>query len=146
MKAIAEEDIQKQETVPVRNKRILIIDDNEDLIEVFETILEMNDFVVLTARGGAEALSLLLGIGKLDLILLDMQMEEMSGPEFLKLFEKSQPKLFESVPVVFLSGMDKIPQSKAVGFIRKPLADIDTFLETVDRFIEVGNGLIQYKH
>ena len=146
METAAETNVHKQEVVPPRSKRILIIDDNEDLVETFRTILEMNDFVVLAAGGGAEALTLLSDTENLDLILLDMKMGEMSGPEFLKLFEEKQPKLFENVPVVFLSGMDKVPESKTVGFIRKPLVDIDTFIETVDRFIEAGNSRIQYKH
>lgn len=146
MKATTETTICKQKVVPVRNKRILIIDDSADLIEIFRTILEMNDFVVLEARSGEEALALLSDIEKLDLILLDMQMGEMSGPKFLELFEKEQPEVFKNVPVVFLSGMDKIPASKAVGFIRKPLASIDLFLETVDRFIETGVSTSPYKH
>ncbi|MBC7690196.1 MAG: response regulator [Methylotenera sp.] len=143
MKSTTEANIQIQEAVPARNKRILIIDDNEDLIETFRTILEMNDFVVLSAHGGEEALALLTDIEKLDLILLDMQMGEMSGPEFLELFEKTQPEVFKNVPVVFLTGMDKIPASKAVGFIRKPMADIASFLEAVERFIETGVGRSQ---
>ena len=146
MKTTAETNVMKENEATARNKRILIIDDNEDLIETFRTILEMNDFVVLAARGGEEALALLSDIEKLDLILLDMQMGEMNGPEFLELFEQEQPEVFNSVPVVFLSAMNKIPASKAVGFIRKPMASIKTFLEAVDRFIEAGVGRSQYKH
>ena len=146
MKTTTKTQVHKQEAVPARNKRILIIDDNEDLIEVFRTILEMNDFVVLDARSGEEALALLSDVEKLDLILLDMQMGEMSGPEFLELFEKKQPEIFKNVPVVFISAMNDIPASKAVGFIRKPMVNIDTFLEEVDRFIEIGVGRSPYKN
>ena len=146
MNTTAEANIQKQDAVQAKNRRILIIDDSPDILECLQTILEMNDFDVLAATGGEAALSLLSNIETLDLILLDMCMGEMSGPEFLKLFEKTQPKLFAKVPVVFLSGMDKIPESKAAGFIRKPLPDIDTFLESVDCFIKAGNGRLQFKH
>ena len=146
MTTIEEADIHNPEVIPARSKRILIIDDNEDLIETFRTILEMNDFVVLAAHGGEEALALLSDVEKMDLILLDMQMGEMSGPQFLEVFEKEQPEVFKNVPVVFLSAMNEIPASKAVGFIRKPMVDIDTFLEAIDRFIETGVGRSQYKH
>lgn len=146
MKTTADANVMKENEATARNKRILIIDDNEDLIETFRTILEMNDFVVLAARGGEEALALLSDVEKMDLILLDMQMGEMSGPQFLEVFEKEQPEVFKNVPVVFLSAMNEIPASKAVGFIRKPMVDIDTFLEAIDRFIETGVDRSQYKH
>ena len=67
-----------------------------------------------------------------------MQMDEMSGPEFLLMLEEKLPALVRSVPVVFLTGMDMTPTSKAAGFIRKPIQDIPQFLKTTQRFIESG--------
>ncbi len=83
------------------------------------------------------ALSLLEKIALPDLILLDMRMEDMSGPEFLLDLEEKRPDIIESVQVVFVTGLEEVPASRAIGFLRKPY-DIDTLLEAVHRFIEMG--------
>jgi CheY-like chemotaxis protein len=128
--------IQKQLSTLIKKKSILIIDDTADLLDVQKTILEMDNFEVFTAQSGTEALKVLAQIDQPDLILLDVQMEDMSGPEFLDLLEKKMPEIMKAVPVVFLTGMDNVPKEKVVGFIRKPF-DIEMFLEEVHRFIDM---------
>ena len=66
-----------------------------------------------------------------------MTMPDMSGPEFLLLLEEKLPEILKNVPVVFFTAMDKVPLSKATGFIRKPFV-FDNFLEAVAGFIENG--------
>lgn len=134
-----------QEGSSTRKKRILVVDDNADFLGLNRTVLEMEDYEVFTAQSGCDGLTLLAKIAHLDLILLDIQMGDMSGPQFLLEFEEKQPEIFENVPVVFLSGMDKVPASKAVGFIRKPF-DLDKFLAAVHSFIEMGTSGSRYKH
>ena len=51
--------------------------------------------------------------------------------------EEKRPEIIENVPVVFVTGMDKVPASKAVGFIKKPFNN-DKFLEAIQGFIERG--------
>ena len=126
-------------------KTILVVDDSADLLNLNRIILEMEDYKVFTARSGSEALSALSQIELPDLILLDMQMEDMSGSEFLVKLEETRPEIIENVPVVFVTGMDNVPASKATGFIRKPI-DIDNFLEAVRRFIEMGVGHARIRH
>jgi CheY-like chemotaxis protein len=128
--------IQKQLSTLIKKKSILIIDDTADLLDVQKTILEMDNFEVFTAQSGTEAFKVLAQIDQPDLILLDVQMEDMSGPEFLDLLEKKMPEIMKAVPVVFLTGMDNVPKEKVVGFIRKPF-DIEMFLEEVHRFIDM---------
>ncbi|MBI2522657.1 MAG: response regulator [Bdellovibrio sp.] len=118
---------------------ILIVDDNVDHLRLHKILLEMADYEVFTAQSGNEALSFLSKNDAPDLILLDMRMEDMSGPEFLRQLEEKLPKILQMVPVVFLTAMDQVPESKAVGFIRKP-TEMDKFLEAVNRFIETGVG------
>jgi FixJ family two-component response regulator len=48
-----------------------------------------------------------------------------------------RPEIIDEVPVVFLTGMDEVPKSRAVGFIRKP-ADTGKFLKAIRAFIEMG--------
>jgi CheY-like chemotaxis protein len=118
-------------------KTVLVIDDNEDLLDLSKTMLELEDFQVFTALGGDQALALLEDIHAPDLIFLDLKMEEMSGPEFLEKLEQRMPEILETVPVVFLTGMDRVPETKAAGFIRKPI-DVSAFLAATRRFIETG--------
>lgn len=145
IKATDETNIHAQERARAVKKTILIVDDNTDLLQLNKAVLEIDDYEVFTALGGRAALALLSKIDAPDLILLDLCMEGMSGPDFLVLLEEEMPEIIKAVPIVFLTGMDNVPESKAVGFIRKP-AEIDDFLEAVHRFIEAGTGHVPYKH
>ena len=118
---------------------ILIIDDSVDILNVQRLLLEKSGFDVLTAESGSEALTLLNTIAQPSLILLDMQMDDMTGLEFLETLEEKNPNIIDRVPVVFLSGTDAAPKSKAIGFIRKPF-DMHDYVDKVQRFIELGAG------
>jgi CheY-like chemotaxis protein len=117
-------------------KQILVVDDCEDMIELQRTILESEGYTVLTAQSGSEAYVLLSQNEKMDLILLDMVMKDMSGSEFLDFLQEKNPDLLDGVPVVFVTGMDQVPKSRNVGFVQKPIADINKFLITIHQFIE----------
>jgi two-component system response regulator AtoC len=113
---------------------ILIIDDNADVLSVEKLILEHGGHQVLTAGSGAQALDLLSQIKRPQLILLDMQLGDMSGIDFITQMEEKWPNITNDIPVVFLTGMDEVPKCKAAGFIRKPV-DIDSLLESVGHYI-----------
>lgn len=130
----------------VPRKSVLVIDDTADLLNLLKTVLEIDDYKIFTAQSGLEAFELLSEINNPDLILLDMKMEGMSGSEFLTMLEEKRPDLVQEVPIVFLTGMNEVPKSKAVGFIRKPINDIDTFLKDIHRFIELGTGYSYHAH
>lgn len=114
---------------------VLLIDDNLDTLELGRAVLEMDGFQVRTADRGTQALAMLTDHALPDLVLLDMQMADMDGPAFLKLLELKLPRVLANVPVVFYTGMDEVPQSKASGFIRKD-GDIEQFLSSVHGFIK----------
>ena len=140
------------ETFPVNSskklgstkKSILTIDDSEDTLNLHKIMLESQGYEVFTAASGTEALALLPKIDKPDLILLDMQLGDMTGMQFLTFLENKIPQAVEDVPIVFISGIDEIPKSKAVGFIRKPI-DMALFLKIVHSFIQAG-ATSSYKH
>jgi CheY-like chemotaxis protein len=127
-------------------KSVLVIDDNEELRTLLRTVLEIDDYEIYTAQSGIEALKVLSEINRPDLILLDVKMENLSGPDFLTMLEEKIPSVVGAVPIVFLTGMDKVPKSKAVGFIRKPIDDIDLFLKDIHRFMELGTGHTHNAH
>ena len=122
---------------PTRKKRILVIDDNVDLLRLNRLILEQEAYDVVTACSGFRALDLLGKIDPPDLILLDMRMEDMSGLEFLLTLEQKHQEIVKTVPVVFLTAVDHVPESKAVGFIKRPIA-LDKFLDRIYQFIKNG--------
>ena len=118
-------------------KRILVIDDNLEHLLLDKTILEMQGLEVFTAQSGKDGLAILSEIDRPNLILLDVHMGDMSGPEFLQALEEQKPEIIECVPVVFLTASDTVPPSRAVGFIRKPM-ELDQFLLDVQHFMEMG--------
>src|SRR6266496_6032585 len=80
-------------------KRILVVDDDENILSLERTILEQKGFEVTAAAGGGEALKLLAG-QVFDLVLLDVMMPEIDGFTVCRKI-KEDPRL-KDVPVIFL--------------------------------------------
>ena len=66
-----------------RNKKVLIIDDDPDTIELMKRILRLADFDVASARTGSDAVTIAEKIQP-DIILLDLMMPEVDGRLTLK--------------------------------------------------------------
>jgi DNA-binding response OmpR family regulator len=66
-----------------RNKKVMIVDDDPDTIELMKRILRLADFDVASARNGADAVSIAEKIQP-DIILLDIMMPEIDGRDTLK--------------------------------------------------------------
>ncbi len=78
--------------------KVLVVDDEEDIIEVIQDRLEAYGFTVATAGTGLEALKRL-SMEKFDGIFLDIRMPEMSGIEALEEIRKNGLK----IPVIILT-------------------------------------------
>ncbi len=124
--------------IPSRQS-VLIIDDSVDQLAVQQLVLEMDGFDVSTAQTGQEALNILSEQLQPQLILVDMQMDGMSGIEFLKRLEIEQPLVIQKVPVVFFTALSEVPESKAAGFIQKPV-DNNSFINAVHGFLKMGSS------
>lgn len=72
-------------------KRVLVVDDEEDLCEILRFNLESEGYIVDTANSAEEALAL--KITDYDLILLDVMMGEISGFKMAKIL-KQNPRNF----------------------------------------------------
>ncbi|MCL1473550.1 response regulator [Argonema antarcticum] len=85
----------------MRQKRILVIDDEDDIREIVQFSLEtMGGWEVITAVSGSEGLALALTQAP-DVILLDVMMPDMNGPT---LFEKLQANIAtQHIPVILLT-------------------------------------------
>jgi CheY-like chemotaxis protein len=84
-------------------KRILLIDDDEDMLAMTGRWLEKGGYEVMKAASGKEALDKI-SSDRPDLILLDYAMPEMDGPAVLAAI-RSNPDT-KDIPVVYRTGMD----------------------------------------
>lgn len=79
--------------------RILVVDDEMDICEILKFNLENNGYSVDTANSGEEALAM--PIGKYDLFLLDVMMDDMSGFSLASLIRKSPD--CAATPIIFIT-------------------------------------------
>lgn len=118
--------------------RVLLVEDDQDVSEVLQTMLQVLGFQVSSATSAAEALEK--GEEKFDLLLLDMAMPEMSG---VKLKELLDQKRQEKTPSLVMTAhlMSPEEQHEDVMFLPKPF-DIDALesamKSTLRRRPEVG--------
>jgi DNA-binding response OmpR family regulator len=120
--------------------KIMVIDDQEDILDMVKLILEEAGFVVLTMLSGHEALQLIYR-EKPNLILLDIMMPDLDGLELLKILKIEESTA--GIPVVMLTAKvearDKMAamRDKAADYICKPFQP----QELVDRVKAVlGKG------
>ena len=83
-------------------KRILIVDDEEDLCEILKFNLEMEGYAADTANSAEEALAM--NLGTYDLLLLDVMMGEISGFRLANMLKK-QPET-AAIPIIFITARD----------------------------------------
>lgn len=81
--------------------RVLVVDDSSIIRRVVEQILEVLGHEAVPAADGADALEALRATQGIELILLDWNMPEMSGIEFLRTI-KADPEL-KDLPVIMLT-------------------------------------------
>ncbi len=104
--------------------KILIVDDDKDLLDVLQRILEKQDFTVRTLSDGNQAVNVALAFQPA-LIILDIMLPDVEGTKLLEKI-KSQPSLSQ-VPVIFFTGKNKSTDiaegldSGADDYIVKPL-------------------------
>lgn len=118
-------------------KVILVVDDSLTIRKALSSILEKNDYRVVTAEDGAQALKKL-NEAVPDLVLLDITMPWMDGYEVCRNIK--QKALTRKVPVVMLSGKDGLfdrVRGKLAGcndYVTKPF-DPDALLKTLKKYL-----------
>ncbi len=118
-------------------KTVLIVEDNELNMKLFHDLLEAHGYHTVGTRNGIEALSLARE-HKPNLILMDIQLPEVSGLEVTKWLKEDDT--LKSIPVVAVTAFamkgdeEVIRQGGCEAYIYKPIS-VTSFLETVRRFI-----------
>jgi CheY-like chemotaxis protein/two-component sensor histidine kinase len=118
-----------------RQLNVLVIDDDDHVRAALEQRLTAASMEVVACADGLEALARLRAGLSPDLIVLDLQMPEMSGWEF-RVEQKKVPE-WATIPVIVLSG-DHSAQAEAIdatAYLTKPL-EADVLISTVQRVCE----------
>jgi len=121
-------------------RRILVVDDHRDILDLAATVLSGAGYAVSTASSGVGALDLL-AEEEFDLVLLDINMPHMDGWETLRLIRAERS--MDGLPVVMFSikgeVRDKVHgmQEGALDYITKPF-EIDELLQRVSRVFEAS--------
>jgi diguanylate cyclase (GGDEF)-like protein len=106
-----------------KKANILIVDDVASNIAILHEFLQ-DEYKIKAAKSAKEALKVLQGDDKIDLILLDVEMPEMNGYELCKILKNDS--LTNSIPVIFVTARAEIKDEEygfnigAVDYIVKP--------------------------
>ncbi|HEY2946745.1 MAG TPA: response regulator [Vicinamibacteria bacterium] len=122
-------------------KKILVVDDEDDILHFLELVLREKGYDVATASGGHEALTKA-QLEQPNLILLDIMMPQMDGWEVLKLLRVDEETA--DIPVAMLSARteakDRVQglQEGAIDYICKPFSLQDLLVKIETIFDQVG--------
>ena len=125
-------------TAPSMQKTILVVEDNELNMKLFNDLLEAHDYRVVQTRDGLSALELARK-HKPDLILMDIQLPEVSGIEVTKWLKEDDE--LKSIPVIAVTAFamkgdeQKIREGGCEAYISKPISVV-SFLKTIDGFLK----------
>ncbi len=121
--------------------KILLIEDEESLRELYRKNLMSRNYEVETANDGGDAL-VKLTQSKPDVIILDILMPNLNGIEVLKIL-KEDPKL-KKIPVLMLTAVSEINKMKecleigAIGYITKG-SSADEIVHKVNMILDMFN-------
>ncbi|MCK5576119.1 MAG: response regulator [Sphingomonadales bacterium] len=119
-------------------KKILIVEDNDLNMKLFCDLLEAHGYETIQTKDGMMAIDLARE-HRPDLILMDIQLPEVSGLEVTKWIKEDDD--LASIPVVAVTAFamkgdeEKIRDGGCEAYIAKPIS-IGEFLETVQKFTE----------
>lgn len=106
----------------MKSKKILIVDDQSEVLEFLSEELEMEGHDVIKANCGADAFKALQSIKDIDLMISDVEMPNMNG---LALLDKVNQEIPHHPPVFFMTGVcpekrDVLLEKGAVEVLLKP--------------------------
>ena len=85
-------------------KKILVVDDDPDILDALTMILESQDYIVVTAQNGVEGLANLKAEMP-DLMILDLLMPKMDGFRVLKELQDPRWSKYKSIPILILTSV-----------------------------------------
>ena len=122
----------------VMPKKVLIVEDNELNMKLFNDLLEAHGYETLQTKDGFKALELAREHTP-DLILMDIQLPEVSGLEVTKWLKDDDD--LSTIPVVAVTAFamkgdeERIREGGCEAYLSKPIT-VATFIETVRQFLD----------
>ena len=125
--------------------KILVVDDDPDILDALTMILESKGYEVITAQNGIEALANLKA-EKPDLMILDLLMPKMDGFAVCKELQDPRWSKYRDIPILVLTSVREEASRRRYeletgleldvdDYVEKPMAP-DILLERVDRLIK----------
>ena len=118
-------------------KRVLIVEDNELNMKLFRDLLQAHGYATLESRDGLDALKMARA-ERPDLILMDIQLPEVSGLEVAKWIKEDEE--LRDIPIIAVTAFamkgdeEKIRAGGCEAYLAKPIS-LTNFLETVERYL-----------
>ena len=128
---------QDRSSVQPASKTVLIVEDNELNMKLFNDLLEAHGYFTLQTKDGVEALRMA-RTHRPDLILMDIQLPEVSGLEVTKWLKEDDD--LRSIPIIAVTAFamkgdeQKIRDGGCEAYIAKPIS-VASFMSTVERFL-----------
>jgi two-component system cell cycle response regulator DivK len=119
------------------SKTVLIVEDNELNMKLFQDLLEAHNFKTVQTRNGREVLNLAKE-HKPDLILMDIQLPEISGLDVTRMLKEDDA--LKSIPVIAVTAFamkgdeQKIRDGGCEDYISKPISVTD-FLDVIKKYL-----------
>jgi len=118
-------------------KKVMIVEDNELNMKLFRDLIEATGYETVRTRNGLEALDLARA-HRPDLILMDIQLPEVSGLEVTKWLKEDDD--LHSIPVIAVTAFamkgdeERIRQGGCEAYISKPIS-VPKFIETIKSYL-----------
>ena len=119
------------------NKKVLIVEDNELNMKLFHDLLEAHDIDTVQTREGKLAFDMA-EKHRPDLIIMDIQLPEISGLEITK--QLKQDEALKSIPVIAVTAFamkgdeQKILDGGCEDYIAKPIS-VSRFIEVIQKYL-----------
>ena len=117
-------------------KRVLLVDDDTEIVESMRTVLESRGYQILVARDGNQGL-MMAEKDEPDLVVLDMMMPKRSGFLVLEKLRRSRPVPMKVIMITANEGSRHKAYAEMLGvddYIRKPFA-MDRLLASIDKLL-----------
>ncbi len=119
----------------IRDRHILVVDDEKAIRGLAERILKSKGYRVTTCNGGAQAVDVYSKLAnEIDLVILDMLMPDMTGLETLRQLKQADPGVRAILCSAFVPDLigESVANAGFVGFIAKPF-EMDDLLTLTER-------------
>ena len=128
-------------------EKILIIDDDPDILDATTMILESQGYQIVTARDGIEGLAVLKAENP-DLMILDLMMPKMDGFGVCKELQDPRWSKYKSTPILILTSVREDASRRRYELETGLELDVDDYIEkpmSPDLLISRVNTLIKKK-